>query len=177
MPLSNCVCAFVWLGYALTQPCVLTAPGSILEVSFNRLLHTSCVPGLGYKSQCWMGQIRPWLHRIYVILREARTEIRKCKLTRLPQIIINNLKEAGKWEGDRYSNVFRQSLSFGGGLWVCWSVVDSQCSFCCTAEWFSYTYIYYFSYSFLLWFIIRYWIWFPVLYSRTLLFIHGIYIQ
>ena len=63
-----------------------------------------------------MGQIRLWLHRIYVILREARTEIRKCKLTELFQIIINNSKEAGKWEGDRYGNVFRKSLSFGGGL-------------------------------------------------------------
>ena len=63
-----------------------------------------------------MGQIRPWLHRMYVILRETRTEQRKCKLARLLQIIINNLKEAGKWEGDRYGNVFRKSLSFGGGL-------------------------------------------------------------
>ena len=43
---------FVWLGYALTQPWVLTAPGRILEVSVNRLLSTSCVPGLGRKSQC-----------------------------------------------------------------------------------------------------------------------------
>ena len=33
----------------------------------------------------------------------------------------------------------------------------------------------YFSYSFPLWFITGYWIQFPVLYSRTLLFIHSVY--
>ena len=38
-----------------------------------------------------------------------------------------------------------------------------------------YIYIHSFSYSFPCWFITGYWIWFPVLYSRTLLFIHPIY--
>ena len=58
-----------------------------------------------------------------------------------------------------------------------WSRVDSQycVNFCCTAKWLSYTHIPSFSYSFPLWFIIGYWIEFPVLYSRTLLFIHPIH--
>ena len=53
-----------------------------------------------------------------------------------------------------------------------WSIVDLQC---CTARWLSYTYIYtfFFLYSFPLWFISGDWIQFPVLYSRTLLFIHS----
>ena len=38
-----------------------------------------------------------------------------------------------------------------------------------------YIYIHSFSYSCPLWFITGYWIYFPVLYSRTLLFIHSIY--
>ena len=60
-----------------------------------------------------------------------------------------------------------------------WSIVDLQycVNFCCTAKWFSYTYIYSFLYYwyFPLWFIIGYWIYFSVLYSRTLLFIHSMY--
>lgn len=59
-----------------------------------------------------------------------------------------------------------------------WTVIAGlRCcvSFYCTAEWFSYAYIYThsFSYSFPLWFISGYWIQFPVLYSRTL-FIHPV---
>ena len=57
-----------------------------------------------------------------------------------------------------------------------WSIVDLQCvNFCCTTKWFSYIYIYTFSYSFPLSFVTGYWILFPVLYSKTLLFIHSIY--
>ena len=49
--------------------------------------------------------------------------------------------------------------------------------FCCTAKWFSYkyTHILHFKNSFPLWFIPGDWIEFPVLYSRTLLFIHPRY--
>ena len=58
------------------------------------------------------------------------------------------------------------------------NIADLQCvNFCCTAKWFSYTYvcIHSFSYSFPLWFIIGYWLEFPVLCSRNLLFIHPVY--
>ena len=59
-----------------------------------------------------------------------------------------------------------------------WSIVDLQCcaNFCCTAEWFSYTCTYIlFHILFPLWLTLGYRIQFPVLYSRTLLFIHSIY--
>ena len=41
-----------------------------------------------------------------------------------------------------------------------WSIVDLPCciNFCCTAKWFSFTYIHSFSYSFPLWSITGYWI-------------------
>ena len=58
------------------------------------------------------------------------------------------------------------------------NIADLQCvNFCCSAKWFSYTYvcIHSFSYSFPLWFIIGYWLEFPVLCSRNLLFIHPVY--
>ena len=55
-----------------------------------------------------------------------------------------------------------------------WSIVYLQCvNFCCTAKWV--IHIYAFSYSFPLWFLTGYWIQVPVLYSRTLLFIHPIH--
>ena len=58
-----------------------------------------------------------------------------------------------------------------------WRIVDLQrcVSFWCTAKWLSYTYIYIFSYSFPWWLITQYWIESPVLYSRTLLFIHPVW--
>ena len=51
-------------------------------------------------------------------------------------------------------------------------------SFYCTEKWFSYIHVYictFFFLSFPLWFTTQYWIQFPVLYSKTLLFIHSIY--
>ena len=58
-----------------------------------------------------------------------------------------------------------------------WSIVGLQCcvNFCYTAKWLSYTYIYSFPHSFPLCFVTGYWIQFPVLYNRTLLFIHSLY--
>ena len=58
-----------------------------------------------------------------------------------------------------------------------WPIVDLEhcVNFCCTVQGLSYTHIYSFSCSFPLWFIPGYWIKFtPVLYGRTLLFIHPI---
>ena len=55
-------------------------------------------------------------------------------------------------------------------------MTDTYIFFFIEANWLSYTHIYnFFLYSFLLWFIPGDWIQFPVLYSRTLLFIHPIY--
>ena len=75
-----------------------------------------------------------------------------------------------------YFQLWNKSLS-SKWLFYCFhlSIVDLQCcvNFCSTAKWLSYTYIY--TYSFLLWFITGYWTQFPVLYNRTLLFIHPIY--
>ena len=64
----------------------------------------------------------------------------------------------------------------GEGL-IIWSIIDLQCyvAFCCTAKWFSYTYIYIlFHIIFHCVFITGFWIQFPMLYSRPLLFIHPI---
>ena len=66
-------------------------------------------------------------------------------------------------------------------LWVFflffnWSIVALQyCAcLCCTEKWLSYIHIHLlFQYSFPLWFIPGDWIQFPVLYSRTLAFIHS----
>ena len=67
--------------------------------------------------------------------------------------------------------------------WIlfCWSLVDLHwcVNFCYKAKWFinthMHTHVYHFLYSFLLWLITGYWIQFPVLYCRTLLFIHFIH--
>ena len=62
-----------------------------------------------------------------------------------------------------------------------WCVIDLQCcaNYCCTAKWFIYIHTHTHThtlYSFPLWFIITgYWKEFPVLYSRTMLFIHSVY--
>ena len=59
-----------------------------------------------------------------------------------------------------------------------WTTVDLPCcaNLCCTAKWLRYIHIdVLFLYPFPLWFLIGYWVQFPVLYSRTLLFIHPIY--
>ena len=54
-------------------------------------------------------------------------------------------------------------------------LIYSVVNFCCTVNLTQlYTYIHSFSYSFPVWFIPGYWIYFPVLYNKTLLFIHPI---
>ena len=60
-----------------------------------------------------------------------------------------------------------------------WSVVDLQgCdNFCCTKKWFTCTHIHSLSYSFPTYIIIEYWIEFSVLYSRSLLANHSIYLR
>ena len=61
-------------------------------------------------------------------------------------------------------------------LFFNWSIVALQyCAcLCCTEKWLSYIHIHLlFQYSFPLWFIPGDWIQFPVLYSRTLAFIHS----
>ena len=62
-----------------------------------------------------------------------------------------------------------------------WSIVGLQCcdNFCCATNWFSYTYtpIHSFSDSFPRWIITKYWVQFSMLYSRSPLANHSIYLS
>ena len=110
----------------------------------------------------------------------------------LPELIYWNTVFPAQFKFQMNSEFFSVSISHtfiprGQDIWdivfflFCfsfyWSIVDLQhcVNFCCTAKWLSYTYIHIlFLYSFPLRLIPGCWILFPMLFSRTLLFIHPI---
>ena len=86
------------------------------------------------------------------------------------------------WQMNKQNVVYRNSgilfsLKKEWNSFFYWSIVDLQScvNFCCTAKWFSYIYVYifYIPFHYGLSQDIEYS--FPVIYSRTLLFIHSIY--